>query len=100
MADSVSVHEGLFTTSADGTARLVGGRCRSCGRHHFPRADTCPYCSGQDVEEVFLSPDASLWAWTPPSQTPASLGVASRPPSAALRTRAWPPAIGCWTRWA
>src|SRR5437763_9899858 len=95
MAESVSVHEGLFTTSADGTARLVGGRCRSCGRHHFPRAHTCPYCSGQDVEEVFLSPDASLWAWTavtaaPPGyrgEVPFGFGVVELPEGVRVITR-------------
>src|SRR2546428_761240 len=44
MADSVPVHEGLFTTDAEGAARLVAGKCRSCGRYQFPRAALCPYC--------------------------------------------------------
>ena len=64
MADTVPVREGLFTQGSDGTARLVGGRCTACGQHHFPKASTCPYCSGDAVEEALLSPDGELWAWT------------------------------------
>src|SRR5437764_1483645 len=64
MAETVPVHEGLFTTATDGTARLVAGRCRACGHHHFPRGGTCPYCSSEDVDEALLSGEGSLWTWT------------------------------------
>jgi uncharacterized OB-fold protein len=95
MAETVPVHEGLFTTAADGTARLVAGRCRACGRHHFPRGGTCPYCSGADVEEALLSADGSLWAWTavtapPPGyrgEVPFGFGVVELPEGVRVITR-------------
>jgi len=70
MAETVPVHEGLFATAADGAARLIAGRCRSCGQHHFPRTGTCPYCSAEDVEQTLLSADSSLWAWTAVTAAP------------------------------
>jgi len=87
MAGSIPVREGLFTTDAEGATRLIGGRCRGCGEHHFPRASTCPYCAGDEVDEVLLSPDGSLWAWTavtapPPGyrgEVPYGFGVVELP---------------------
>jgi len=55
----------------DGEPSLLGGRCGACGRHHFPRAAHCPYCSAPDPQEALLSRQGSLWAWT---------AVASPPP--------------------
>src|SRR5205807_6084622 len=70
MAASVAVQEGLFTVDADGAAHLVGGRCRACGRHQFPRSSLCPYCGADDVAEALLSPDGTLWAWTAVTAAP------------------------------
>ena len=52
VSDSMTtVESALFVTSEgpDGepVARLLGGRCRSCGRTFFPRASVCPY-DGED----------------------------------------------------
>jgi uncharacterized OB-fold protein len=58
------VRDGLFTEATDGSVRLLGGRCGSCGEHHFPSAATCPYCSAEDVTEALLSPTGTLWSWT------------------------------------
>jgi uncharacterized OB-fold protein len=95
MADTVPVREGLFTMSSDGTARLIGGRCRSCGQHQFPLAATCPYCSDGEVDEVLLSADGSLWAWTavtapPPGylgEVPFGFGVVELPEGVRVITR-------------
>jgi len=49
------IHEGLFTKPDDPRgAALLAGRCGACGRHHFPAAETCPYCSAEtgSVEAV------------------------------------------------
>jgi uncharacterized OB-fold protein len=70
MAESVPVHEGLFTTDTSGTPRLLGGRCSSCGRHQFPRPALCPYCGNDGVDQVLLSRDATLWAWTAVTAAP------------------------------
>jgi uncharacterized OB-fold protein len=42
------IHEGLFTSHDDPRgAALLAGQCGTCRRHHFPAAETCPYCSGE-----------------------------------------------------
>jgi uncharacterized OB-fold protein len=95
MAESVPVREGLFTIDADGSARLVGGRCQSCGRHQFPLASVCPHCGGDDVEEALLSAAGTLWAWTavtapPPGyrgEVPYGFGVVELPEGVRVLTR-------------
>jgi uncharacterized OB-fold protein len=89
----VMVRTGLFT---DGDApTLLGSRCRSCGAHHFPSHDTCPYCSAEDPEPANLSATGSLWAWTavtspPPGyggDTPFGIGVVELPEGIRVITR-------------
>jgi uncharacterized OB-fold protein len=63
-AGTVPVRDGLFTTTDEGSPRLVGGRCDACERHHFPLLTTCPYCSADQVQRVLLSSAGSLWGWT------------------------------------
>lgn len=62
--DGRPVEDGLFEQDADGNIRLLGARCRACGRHQFPRAGTCPYCRSTDVEHVVLSDHGTLWGFT------------------------------------
>jgi uncharacterized OB-fold protein len=87
------VREGLFT---DGDPpSLLGSRCTVCGRTHFPRADTCPYCAAEDPEPVELSPHGTLWAWTavtapPPGyqgEVPFGFGVVELPEGVRVITR-------------
>jgi uncharacterized protein len=59
---SLPVKAGLFTQT-DHPA-LVGGRCSNCGRYHFPRSQTCPWCAREKTEPVELSSTGRLWAWT------------------------------------
>ncbi len=70
---SVLVIEGMFRIASGGDereARLVGGRCASCGRPDFPRPQVCAYCRSDDVEEAELgATGGTVWAWT-------SIGVA------------------------
>jgi uncharacterized protein len=76
------VREGLFTDS-----HLVGGRCGSCARYHFPAAETCPYCGSDDTTPVELSNTGTLWGWTvvtaaPPGyrgEAPFGFGVVELP---------------------
>jgi uncharacterized protein len=67
--ERVAVHQGLYSTGGDGP-RLLGSRCGACGHHHFPRAETCPYCAAPGSEPVELSPAGRLWAWTAVSAAP------------------------------
>jgi uncharacterized OB-fold protein len=58
----VAVRSGLFV---DGEPPLlVTGRCRDCGRLHFPCQRTCPYCSSDLVDEARLGGRGRLWAYT------------------------------------
>lgn len=36
--------------------RFMGGRCRECGKKHFPMRFNCGYCGSTDLEEVPLTP--------------------------------------------
>ena len=59
ISEGEPVHEGLFTS-----AGLIGGHCTNCGKRHFPGAASCPWCGSEDVSEVGLSAEGTLWAWT------------------------------------
>jgi uncharacterized protein len=61
------VHEGLF---ADSPPRLLVSLCPGCGHHHFPRAESCPYCSLPGSLEVELTGEGRLWAWTAVTAAP------------------------------
>ena len=90
---TTAVRDGLFTL--DGWPRLLGGRCRDCGRHHFPRLTTCPYCSSEHVEPASLSDRGTLWGWTavtaaPPGyhgEVPFGFGVVELPEGLRVITR-------------
>jgi uncharacterized protein len=57
------VAEGLIAGTAD-EPRLVGSECRRCGTVTFPRQDSCPRCTSQDVAERLLARRGTLWTWT------------------------------------
>jgi uncharacterized OB-fold protein len=89
----VMVKEGLFT---DGDPpSLLGSACTACGAHHFPRQETCPYCSVEDSRPVELSRHGKLWSWTavtapPPGYTgeiPFGIGVVELPEGIRVITR-------------
>lgn len=63
--------DNLFRERPDGSIVLVGGVSPSSGRTHFPRLAACPYTGADDVEEVELPTDGTLWGWT---------AVTARPP--------------------
>jgi uncharacterized OB-fold protein len=75
----VPVVEGLFREEADGSGRLLGGRCPSCGASFFPKQwSFCrnPSCGGTELEDVELSTRGTLWSFTdnryaPPPPYPA-----------------------------
>jgi uncharacterized OB-fold protein len=68
----VPVREGLFTDTDP--PRLLGGRCEVCGRHHFPRYDTYPYCGADATRPVELSGTGHLWTWTTVTTAPPGYG--------------------------
>jgi uncharacterized protein len=85
MPERLMVRPGLFTDGA--TPTLLGSRCAACGAHHFPRHDTCPYCSVEDPAAMELTGPGTLWAWTaitaaPPGYTgeiPYGVGIVELP---------------------
>jgi uncharacterized protein len=93
MDSVVPVHRGLFTDTDP--PRLIGGRCRTCEHHHFPRHLICPYCASGDTEEAELSTVGRLWAWTavthpPPGykgEVPYGFGVVELPEGLRVVTR-------------
>ena len=76
----VPVVDGMFTETAPGQGRLLGGRCPSCGATFFPKQwSFCrnPSCTGGDLDDVELSTRGTLWSFTdnrysPPPPFPAT----------------------------
>jgi uncharacterized protein len=58
-----AVAEGLFTWPDD-EPRLIGSRCDDCGVVSFPEQDSCPACTGTNVQRFLLSRTGTLWTWT------------------------------------
>ena len=91
MDASKPVHDDLFTTEP----RLLGSHCSDCDGHHFPRHETCPYCSSSSVQPTELSASGTLWAWTavtaaPPGydgEVPFGFGVVELPEGIRVITR-------------
>ena len=48
----------------DGNPRLVGIVCGNCGARAFPPAPVCSECMSEDVRELELSPEGSLYAFS------------------------------------
>ena len=64
------IAEELFDLADDGSITLIGGYSPTSERFHFPLLDTCPYSGAADVQQVSLSRDATLWAWTAVTAAP------------------------------
>jgi uncharacterized OB-fold protein len=63
----VPVIEGMFREEADGSGRLLGGRCPTCGASFFPKQwSFCrnPTCGGTELDDVELSTRGTLWSFT------------------------------------
>ena len=68
----VAIQPGLFEAIDDpSSVCLLGGRCDTCGRSHFPSQSDCPYCGGNSCRSVRLSRTGTLYLCTT---------VVSRPP--------------------
>jgi uncharacterized protein len=71
--DLVPVAENLIAGTADAPV-LIGSACRVCSTVTFPRQQSCPRCTSEDVEERQLQRHGTLWSWTiqcfPPKSPP------------------------------
>jgi uncharacterized OB-fold protein len=45
-------------------ARLVAGRCSSCGKLVFPPPEFCPECAGSEIEPAELPQEGRLYTWS------------------------------------
>jgi len=63
MANVVPFWEGIFEEDALGD-RLLGNKCKSCGKIYFPKAQFCFNCFDKGMEEVGLSRRGKLYSYT------------------------------------
>jgi uncharacterized OB-fold protein len=93
MSAPLPLREGLFSRSDP--PGLLASRCVVCARHHFPRAEICPYCGAEGSAPVELKGPGRLWAWTavrsaPPGYSgdvPYGFGVVELPEGLRVVTR-------------
>ena len=62
--EAVAVHAGLFEGGAGQASHLIGGLCAVCRRSHFPRLETCPYCSASGCRAHALPREGTLYLYT------------------------------------
>lgn len=44
--------------------KLIGSRCRSCGRTFYPQAQRCIYCGSSDLEQARIGGEARLLSYS------------------------------------
>lgn len=71
----IPVGHGLLTEPMDdlNEVRLVGTKCRDCGEVTFGTFQSCAACASENVEQIPLSEEGTLWSYTiinhcPPGQ--------------------------------
>ena len=81
----VAVKGGVYrlATSPGEKDHLIGCRCKGCGQYFFPKRLACPFCYGQEMEEVTLSERGKVWSYTVARQT--YPGTMLTPPFAVAR---------------
>ncbi len=63
MTNMVPFWEGTFEEDTKG-GRLLGNKCKSCGKIYFPKAQFCFNCFDESMEEVALSRRGKLYSYT------------------------------------
>ena len=65
VAAAVPFMPDLFGAAADGSVRLLGGRCSRCATYSFPRRSICSLCGpGPEVEAAKLDGHGRIYAST------------------------------------
>ncbi len=54
----------IHHATALGEQKLVGSRCKACGKLYFPARPMCPECYGNEMEAVELSGRGELAAYS------------------------------------
>lgn len=72
--ERIPVAKDLFRWS-NGTANLIGSRCKGCNSHYFPKSLSCrnPECREKEVAEVLLSRLGTLHSYTVQAYRPPPL---------------------------
>jgi uncharacterized protein len=63
MSEKKFFMNGVLKETADGPV-LTGNKCPNCNKVYFPKADFCPKCFEEKLEERELSRKGSLFAYT------------------------------------
>jgi uncharacterized protein len=63
MEETVPIREGIFAQTPGGVT-LLGNRCTSCRKVLFPKAQPCPNCLHEELEELALSRHGRLCSYT------------------------------------
>lgn len=58
------IPEWMEYAEASDLLRLLASRCEDCDARMFPRADTCPRCSGRNIADIAVGPDAECYSFT------------------------------------
>ncbi len=69
-ADPRFVAPELVALDAKGAPRLIGGRCRKCEALSFPRAAVCTNCLSEDIADVELAHEGTLYSYSIVHQAP------------------------------
>ena len=56
------VDDNLFTVGDP--PQLIGSRCTVCGVETFPRSKSCSRCTSEQMVDVLLPREGTLWSWT------------------------------------
>ena len=56
-------NENLVAQTENGPA-LIAKKCLACGRIQFPQKGVCPYCLGEENEDVLIGRHAKLFSFT------------------------------------
>ncbi|MBI5445928.1 MAG: OB-fold domain-containing protein [Deltaproteobacteria bacterium] len=63
MSQTQNFQDGLFEIEGD-SIRLIGSKCKSCGRVVYPAAKSCLDCCHEEVEPLKLSSTGKLYTYT------------------------------------
>jgi len=69
----IPFYEGMWTTTSEGEARLLGSKCPSCGELFFPRRENgiCVRCQHEELEHIEFGTQGRIMTFTSVMQQPA-----------------------------
>lgn len=62
MAEKVLFYNGALE-EVGGEWKLVGSRCKCCGKVSYPRAERCIFCASPDGEATVLSEEGTVYSY-------------------------------------